>query len=246
MLLLTFIFGLIIGSFLNVLIYRIPRKESIILPRSHCVACGHELGILDLVPLASYLLLRGKCRYCGVKVSPLYPVVELITAIVFTVIFIKGGLTTWTAVGFIFTAILIVGTFTDITTGLIPDKLTYPGIIIGLLLSSFTIGFKLAFFGSLGFAITYLLIVFISRGGMGGGDVKLAAVIGAFLGPLNSFLVFIISALLAFIGVIPLLISGTANRKTAIRFGPFLAIAAWVVFMFSNEIITFYLKLINM
>ncbi len=245
MLLLTFIFGLIIGSFLNVLIYRIPRRESVIWPGSHCTACGHKLTAFELVPLFSFLLLKGKCRYCRNEISSLYPAVELITAITFFLIMLKGGLTVWTVAGLILASILIVAAFTDITAGLIPDLLTYPGLIIGLILSYFTIGVKLALIGSIGFALLFFLIVVVTKGGMGGGDVKLAAVMGAFLGPAGSFMVFVISSLLAFMWVIPLLVKRKATRKTAIKFGPFLALAAISVYIYGAEILSLYLAFLG-
>ncbi|HZK44484.1 MAG TPA: prepilin peptidase [Syntrophomonadaceae bacterium] len=242
MILLIFIFGLIIGSFLNVLIYRIPRRESIIWPGSHCAECGHKLSYKDLVPLFSYIFSKGKCRYCGNQIHYTYPLVEIITAVVFVLIFINGGLSVWTLVGWIFISLLIVASFTDISAGIIPDLLTYPGIILGLALSFFTIGIKLALIGSISFSLVFFLIVVLSKGGMGGGDVKLAAVIGAFVGPSGSFLVFVLASLLAMLWVIPLLIKNRATRKTAIKFGPFLAIAAGLAYIYGSKILSSYLS----
>lgn len=244
MLLLTFIFGLIIGSFLNVLIYRIPNQESIIWPGSRCTNCGHRLGAKDLVPVLSFIWLKGKCGYCNTKISMQYPLVELLTAVVFLLVFLKGGLSVWTLAGLIFTSVLIVASFTDINEGIIPDLLTYPSLILGLVLSNFTIGIRLALIGSLAYALLLYVIAVLTKG-MGGGDIKLAAVIGAFVGPMGSFMVFIISSLLAFIGVIPLWVKGKATGKTAIKFGPFLALAAAVVYIYGNEVLYFYFKLLG-
>lgn len=246
MLSLIFIFGLIIGSFLNVIIYRIPNQESIVRPRSRCTVCGHDLTVNDLVPLLSFIWLKGKCRYCNAKISIQYPLVELITAVIFLLVFLKGGLSTWTLAGLIFTSVLIVASFTDIKDGIIPDLLTYPSLILGLALSFFTIGIKSALIGALAFALVFYVIAFITKGGMGGGDIKLAGVIGAFLGPVGSFMVFLLSSLLALIGVIPLLVKGKATRKTMVKFGPFLAIAATLVYIYGNEILYLYFRILGL
>lgn len=243
--LLIFIFGLIIGSFLNVIIYRIPNQESIVRPRSRCTVCGHDLTVNDLVPLLSFIWLKGKCRYCNAKISIQYPLVELITAVIFLLVFLKGGLSTWTLAGLIFTSVLIVASFTDINEGMIPDLLTYPSLILGLVLSNFTIGIRLALIGSLAYALLLYVIAVLTKG-MGGGDIKLAAVIGAFVGPVGSFMVFVISSLLGLIWVIPLLIMGKVTRKTSIKFGPFLALAATVVYIYGNEVLYFYFKFLGL
>ena len=239
-----FILGLFIGSFLNVLIYRIPRGESVVWPGSHCAQCGHGLKPLDLVPVVSYLLLRGRCRYCGTKISLRYPLVELLTAFSFLLVYLQYGYSVQTAAGCVLVAMLVVVTFTDIDEGIIPDVITYPGMLIGLAFSFFTIGIKSALFGMLGFGLVFFLIALLSRGGMGGGDVKLVAVIGAFVGPLHSVLVFILSSLAGGLWAIGLLLFRGAGRKTEVRFGPFLALAALLVFLYGQQPLDFYLGLI--
>ncbi|HRW13386.1 MAG TPA: prepilin peptidase [Syntrophomonas sp.] len=238
-----FILGLFIGSFLNVLIYRIPRGESVVWPGSHCAQCGHGLKPLDLVPVVSYLLLRGRCRYCGTKISLRYPLVELLTAFSFLLVYLQYGYSVQTAAGCVLVAMLVVVTFTDIDEGIIPDVITYPGMLIGLAFSFFTIGIKSALFGMLGFGLVFFLIALLSRGGMGGGDVKLVAVIGAFVGPLHSVLVFILSSLAGGLWAIGLLLFRGAGRKTEVRFGPFLALAALLVFLYGQQLLDFYLGL---
>ncbi|NLV16654.1 MAG: prepilin peptidase, partial [Syntrophomonadaceae bacterium] len=230
----TFILGLFIGSFLNVLIYRIPRGESVVWPGSHCGQCGHALKPIDLVPVLSYLFLRGKCRYCGAHISFRYPFVELLTAFAFLLVYYQYGYTVWTAAGCVLAALLIVVAFTDIDEGIIPDVITYPGMLIGLAFSFFTIGIKSALIAMLGFGLIFFLIAILSRGGMGGGDVKLVAVIGAFVGPINSVLVFIISSLAGGLWALGLLLFKGAGRKTEVRFGPFLALAGFIAFLYGS------------
>jgi leader peptidase (prepilin peptidase)/N-methyltransferase len=241
---LLFILGLFIGSFLNVLIYRIPRGESVVWPGSHCAQCGHPLKPLDLVPVLSYLFLRGKCRYCGVHISWRYPLVELLTAFTFLLVCLQYGYTIMTAAGCLLTALLIVVTFTDIDEGIIPDVITYPGMLAGLIFAFFTIGIKSALIGMLGFGLIFFLIAILSRGGMGGGDVKLVALIGAFVGSLNSVLVFILSSLAGGLWAIGLLLFKGAGRKTEVRFGPFLALAAYIVFLYGEDLLNLYLQLL--
>lgn len=239
------IFALLIGSFLNVLIYRLPRGESVVWPGSHCTACGHRLGAGDLLPVFSYIWLRGKCRYCGEKINLRYPLVEILTAFLFILIYSKWGLSVQTLSGCIFSAILLAAAFTDINEGIIPDRLNYPGIILGLFLSLFTIGLKSALIGTIVFAGILFLIALISRGGMGGGDIKMAGLIGAFTGWKGALMVLLISSLLGGVWAVFLLLSGKAGRGAAIKFGPFLALSAWLVWMYNQQIITFYWQLLQ-
>jgi leader peptidase (prepilin peptidase)/N-methyltransferase len=236
-----FFLGLIIGSFLNVMIYRLPRGETLLRPRSHCPACEHPLSIIDLIPLLGYLFRRGRCAYCSEPISLRYPLVELLTAILFVNIHWYFAWTVHTLAGLIFTSILLVAAFTDIETGIIPDFITYPALVAGLVLSCFTIGFQDSFVGALILGGVFLIVALISRGGMGGGDIKLGAVIGAFVGIPGVLLVFVISSLLGGIWALALLTSRKAGRKSAIKFGPFLALAAWMVWMYQEELISLYL-----
>lgn len=226
---------------MNVIIYRLPRGQSIVAPGSHCPACKHPLRAVDLIPVLSYCLNRGKCRYCSQPISIRYPLVEILTAVLFGIIYWTYGWNLHTLAGLIFTGILVAVSFTDIEEGIIPDLITYPALISGLILSCFTIGFKEALPASLLLAGVFLIVALLSRGGMGGGDIKLAAVIGAFVGIPGILLVFVISSLLGGIWALTLLIKGKAGRKTAIKFGPFLAAAAWLVWMYEEQIIIWYI-----
>ncbi|MEN6349746.1 MAG: prepilin peptidase [Syntrophomonas sp.] len=234
-----------IGSFLNVLIYRLPRKESIVWPGSRCVACGHKLGIRDLIPIFSYLGLKGKCRYCQGEIAVSYPLVEGLTALSFLLVFDRWGFTLAAGGGCFFTGLIIVAAFTDMKDGVIPDSITYPGLITGILLSCFLGSISTAILGSAFFGGFLLLIAVLSRGGMGGGDVKLAAVIGAFLGLKGAVMVLVLSSFLGAIWVLPLLFKGKADRKTAVKFGPFLSLAAWVVMLWGNDILCWYWSILT-
>lgn len=164
-----FFLGLIIGSFLNVMIYRLPRGESLLGPRSHCPVCEHPLSIIDLIPLLGYLFRRGRCAYCSEPISLRYPLVELLTAILFVNIHWYFAWTVHTLAGLIFTSILLVAAFTDIETGIIPDFITYPALVAGLVLSCFTIGFQDSFVGALILGGVFLIVALISRrNGWGG------------------------------------------------------------------------------
>ncbi|MDD2510228.1 MAG: prepilin peptidase [Syntrophomonas sp.] len=231
---------LLLASFLNVVIYRLPRGESLLYPSSHCPACGHNLRVLDLLPLLSFIFLRGKCRYCQKRIPVQYPLVEFITPILWMLVFMKWEFTVQTLSGVVFTAILVAAAFTDINHGIIPDTLSLTGLILGLVLSFGSTGILQSILGALAFGLIFLLAALLSHGGMGGGDIKLAAVIGAFTGVKGAIMVFIISSLLGGLWVLPLLIRGKAGLRTPIKFAPFLAVAAWLIWMYQMEIMSFY------
>lgn len=234
--------ALLLGSFLNVVIYRLPRKESVVWPGSHCPSCEHCLKVWDLIPILSYIWLGGRCCYCNDRISPRYLLVEILTTITFLLVYLKMDLLVETGVGWIFTAILIITAFIDIDEGIIPDIITYPGIIIGLFLSPYTIGIKSSALGAIIFSGIFLSTAILSRGGMGGGDIKLAGVIGTFIGFGGSMMTLIIASLTGGLWAAILLWQGKADRKTAIRFGPFLSVAAWLVWLYGTEILDFYLR----
>ncbi len=235
--------GLIFGSFTNVLIARIPAGESIVTPPSHCPHCGHRLGVLDLVPVLSWLWLKGKCRYCRERIRPRYPLVELLTAALFIGVFLRWGLSAWTLAGWVLTVILVSCAFIDLDEGIIPDAITIPGVILGLAVSFFTLGFFPALWGALAFGGVLFLVAVISNGGMGGGDIKLAAVIGAFTGLPGAAVTLLLSSFMGAVFGITLMLVGRAGRKTPVKFGPFLAVAAYTAYLFAREIIAWYMGL---
>lgn len=239
--LVVIVVGLLFGSFTNVMIARIPTGESIVAPPSHCPRCGQRLWALDLVPVFSWLFLKGKCRYCSESISIRYPAVELLTALLFLGVYIKWGISAYTWVGWVLVIILVSAAFIDLDHGIIPDKITIPGAVIGLGLSFVTIGFFPALWGALAFGGFLFLVAVISNGGMGGGDVKLAAVIGAFTGLPGAIITLLLSSLLGALFGLALILLGKAGRKTPVKFGPFLALAAYVAYLYADQIAAWYL-----
>jgi len=237
--------SLYIGSFLNVVALRVPKKESIVFPPSHCPVCQHRLSALDLIPVFSYLGLRGKCRYCGAKISPVYPFGELLTLVVFLLIPIKLGFTWEMIVAYPFAMLMIAVTLCDFKYQLIPDRLTYPGMVIFLFLrlwvhplpiGSYLLG---AFLGG-GFL---LLVAVLSRGGMGGGDIKLFFLIGLVLGWQDTVMALFLSIFSgAMVGIFLLLI-GKVKRKQMIPFAPFIFVGTMVTYFYGSEIWYWYLNL---
>ncbi|MEN6375792.1 MAG: prepilin peptidase [Smithella sp.] len=237
----VFVFGAVIGSFLNVCIFRLPENQSIAKPLSQCPNCHHPIRFYDNIPLISYLILRGKCRDCGNKISWRYPLVELITAILALLLFAQFYLTLDFLIFFIFTAVLIVITFIDLDHQIIPDVITLPGIPIFFLLAVFVvqvpwmeaaIGLFVGGGVLLAIALGYEFIT--KREGMGGGDIKLLAMIGGFLGWKSLIFVLLFSSLLgAVIGIVLMLIK-KEDAKYAVPFGPFLSAAA-VAYLFWGD-----------
>lgn len=243
-----FTLGIIIGSFLNVCIYRIPREESIAYPASHCTYCSHPLAWYDLVPIFSFLSLRGKCRYCGGVISPQYPTVELLNGILYLLNFYLFGVT----IDFVFysflISILIVISIIDYYEQIIPDGLVLI-ILISAIIYKITIYFvyktPIALMDStLGFfsgGLLFLLIAIISNGAMGGGDIKLIAVLGFILGLKKTLLNILLSFLIGAVISIFLLLSGKKGRKDAIPFGPFINISFLITIIFGEGIINWYI-----
>lgn len=237
--------ALAIGSFLNLAIYRIPKKESLLSPGSRCPRCRHKLSPKDMIPIISYTALGGRCRYCRQPIGLRYPLVELLTAVSGVMIFNRWGFSIAALNGWLFSAFMIISAFCDIEEGIIPDLITYPGIVTGLLLSFHSIGIKSSFLGLILFAGIFFLAALLSKGGMGGGDIKLAGVIGAFLGWEGSLMTLVISSLGAGIWALFLLLRGKADRKSSIRLGPFLALAAWLIFMYGPEVYASYMQVFS-
>ncbi|HMK43335.1 MAG TPA: prepilin peptidase [Dissulfurispiraceae bacterium] len=255
------IFGLVVGSFLNVCIHRIPREQSIVSPPSACPGCGTPIKPWDNIPLISYfLLLRGNCRSCGTGISLRYPLVEAINGGLYLWAFHHFGLGWHLPLLFLFISSLIVIIFIDLDFQIIPDVITLPGMAIGLLAGTFLlpdpfqtfkamsghpvfeiIGILNSAIGlALGFSLFYLIAI-LSKGGMGGGDVKMMGMVGAFLGWKGVFLTTLLGSMTgALIGLALMAFKG-AGRKTKIPFGPFLACGALVSLFFGTPILRWYL-----
>ena len=242
-----FVIGLSIGSFLNVVIYRVPIGESIVYGSSHCQNCGNKIMPWDLIPVISYFLLSGKCRYCSEKISIQYPFVELLTGILYILIFYYNGLEYTTIAYSIFVSGLIVVAFIDLHTKIIPDKILLVVSVMGLpfiiYARTLNVFFTDNFVAGLVGGGIFLLIVFISRGGMGGGDVKLAAVMGLFLGWHGLLVALFMSFVGGGIVACYYLISRKKGRKDEIPFGPFLAAGAIIALFWAESIIIWYLSI---
>lgn len=261
---LAFIFGSIVGSFLNVCIHRMPLGESIVWPHSHCPKCKKKIPAYDNIPFLSYIILKGRCRFCKEKISLRYPLVELLTALMFVAVFNRYRLSYEFFVYIIFICALIIATFVDIRHRIIPDEISVGGIILGLILSAVK-GFSpkpLAYdlrplWNSLsgiiaGGGIIYLTgmlfdIVYFKilkkhpiqgeTSSMGGGDVKLLAMMGAFLGWQKAIMIFFLAPLFgAVIGIINLVI----KKDHTIPYGPFLSLAAILSLFWADKIISFF------
>jgi len=244
----SIIFGAIVGSFLNVCIYRIPRGESIVVPGSHCPHCQRSISFYDNIPLISYLLLRAKCRYCQGPISIEYPLVEGISALSSFFLFIQFGISWSYLFYFAFLSSLIVITVIDLYHQIIPDMISLPGIGVGLI-ASFILP-QLTFLNSLvglvlGGGSLFLVATFyhwlFKREGIGGGDIKLLAMIGAFLGWKAVFLTILLGSLVgSLIGVLIIMIKGK-DFKYAIPFGPFLSLGAALSLFYGESLIRWYL-----
>lgn len=237
-----FVVGLMIGSFANVCIHRIPARQSVVSPRSHCPSCNKPLRIWDNVPVLSYVLLGGKCHFCKLSIPIRYPVIELVTAVLLTTVFLKFGFTWECLIYSIVVPALVIISAIDLEHQIIPDLITLPGIVFGFAAGTYLNGIVNSVLGfSLGGGLFYLLAV-VSRGGMGGGDIKYIAGVGALLGWQNVLLIIFLGALVgSCVGVLMMLFKNK-NRKSLIPFGPFLALATLISIFFGDDIIQLYLS----
>src|SRR3954451_12317867 len=218
--------GLLIGSFLNVVAYRLPRGESLVKPRSRCTSCGEEVRPYDNVPVLSWLVLRGRCRHCSERISPRYPAVELVTAIVFAAVVLARGLDADLALELPFAAMLIAVADIDLEHRIVPNKILLPLAVWGVGASAVvrTDALPELLIAGAGAFAFFLIAALIHPAGMGMGDVKLAGVMGLYLG-----LAVVPALLIAFllgsvVGIAMLARNGAAARKQGVPFAPFLAL----------------------
>ncbi len=266
----VFLLGLMVGSFLNVVIYRLPemmrrewRREcrefleqpaddeperfNLLVPRSRCGHCGHAISALENIPVVSWLLLGGKCRECGQHISLQYPLVELFTAVVSLVVAWRFGVSEQTAAALIFSWGLIAMSGIDIGHKLLPDSLTLPLLWLGILLSFFHVFVDLhnsvigAMAGYLSLWSVYIVFKLITgKEGMGHGDFKLLAMLGAWAGWKMLLVIVLTSSLVgAVVGITMILLKKT-SRQTQIPFGPYLAAAGWIALLWGDELNRFY------
>jgi leader peptidase (prepilin peptidase) / N-methyltransferase len=252
-----FIFGSLVGSFLNVCIVRMPHEKSIVQPGSHCVHCKKPLVWHDNIPFISYLALTGRCRFCREKISPRYFIVEFITASAFLTFYLHFGLTSLLLPYLVMVSCFIVATFVDFEHRIIPDEISVGGMLAGLIFSLFIPALHgivpdpqqvvVGHLYSLGLSLLGILVgggsiyamgvlgdFLFKKESMGGGDVKLLAMIGAFLGWKMAVLTFFVAP---FFGAVFGIIEKIRTKDTAIAYGPFLALGALICLFWGNEIL---------
>ena len=238
-----FLLGLCVGSFLNVVIARVPEGRSIVGPGSACPRCSTPIAWYDNVPLLSFALLRARCRKCGEPISWRYPVVELVTGLLFVLALAERGLTIDLIPALLLVAGLVAITGIDLDHQLIPDVISIPGIVVGLAVSTLTgrPGWLDSLFGVVIGGGIFLLIIVASRGGMGGGDMKLGAMLGAFLGWKLVLVAILIAILAGGVFAIVVLLLRRKGRRDAVPFGPFLALGGVVSLFWGESLLAWYL-----
>lgn len=292
---LVFVFGLLIGSFLNVVIHRVPimlqrewraqaeeilqgdgnqepadrqstaserqttdglpTKYNLIVPRSACPKCGAEIKAWQNIPVVSYLLLKGKCANCGVRISPRYPIVELVTAILSAAVAWKFGVTWYTGAALVLTWVLIALTFIDFDTQLLPDNMTLPLMWLGLLVSlaatipeiGLPVDTRSSILGAVAgylslWSVYHVFKLITGKEGMGYGDFKLFAALGAWLGWQMLPLVILLSAFTGAVVGITLIVARGRDKNIPIPFGPYLAAAGWIALMWGDSLVSSYLR----
>jgi leader peptidase (prepilin peptidase) / N-methyltransferase len=247
----VFFIGMCIGSFLNVCIYRLPAGKSIIRPASACPACGAAIRWYDNIPLISYIALRGRCRGCKAHISIRYPIIELLCGLFAMACWMHYGYGLPALIYFILIAALLVTTFIDIDHRIIPDVISLPGILLGFLASFLLpqlqwsdslIGIAAGGGSLLAVAWCYQLIT--GKDGMGGGDIKLLAMIGAFVGWKGVLFTIMASSLIGTVAGIVVMLRSGKNMKMAVPFGPFLAIGAILYIFWGPQVIGWYFNII--
>jgi leader peptidase (prepilin peptidase)/N-methyltransferase len=251
---LFFLLGLEIGSFLNVCIDRLPRGKSIVKPPSHCEACGHRLAAKDLIPLFSYLWLRGRCRYCRASIPGKLFYVELVSGVIYAFLYWKYGLTPELGAMMFYAALFTIIFMVDLEKGVILNKVVYPAMAVAVILGVLGIQPELtqwpvegianiAMGGGVGF-LFFLVLVVASRGGMGWGDVKLAGLIGLATGfPMVLVTIVLGAGLGAIVGVVLMAVK-KKGMKSRIPFGPFLSVATMVTLIWGSDMLNWYAGLI--
>ncbi len=235
-----FLLGACFGSFLGVIVYRLPRKLPIGLSCSRCPQCGQRIRWYDNIPILSYILLGGRCRFCKSRIPIRYPLIELITAILFLSTFTRYGIGIKTLSLLILFSMLVAVSFMDLDTQKIPDILTLPGMGMGLVLSFWTISIVKSGIGiAVGVGLLYIVAIIgkllLKKDAMGGGDIKLLGMIGSFLGPVGALLTLFFGALVGVVVSVPM-------RKKRVPFGPFLSIGAFIAALWGERIINMIIK----
>jgi leader peptidase (prepilin peptidase)/N-methyltransferase len=239
----AFLFGTIIGSFANVCIHRLPWRQSLVAPGSHCPFCQQPIRPWHNIPLLSYLWLNGRCAYCHVTISWRYPLVELLCGLLYAFLYHHFGFTTESMVFTFLATLLLIVSFIDLSHKIVPDVITLPGMLAGLFASSAltSIGLVNAIIGLCLGGGLFLLIALLRPGGMGGGDIKLIAMIGAFLGWQAVLVTILLGALFGALVGMSLIVLKKKGRKDPVPFGPFLAGGALIAMVWGQELLHWYL-----
>lgn len=243
LLVLAGVLGLLFGSFLNVCIYRIPKKESIVTGASHCTACGTPIRPGDLIPVFSYLFLRGRCRACGVHISIRYPLIELINAAAWVFVSLRFGLTPESLIYCAFASVLLIAAMIDIDTLLVPPSLTVFILVLGAV-SLFVLRDMPFYERLIGLAVgglPFLLVAVVTRGGMGGGDIKLMAVCGLVLGWRLILLSLLVSVVAGGVYAAVLLLTKRSKKGAEMPLVPFLSGGMFVCLLWGERLLSWYL-----
>lgn len=245
-----FILGLLIGSFMNVCIYRVPKGESIAFPPSHCSLCKHQLSVLDLFPVLSYIFLKGRCRYCQEKISIRYPLVETCIAIVFILVYHKYGISVEGIAYAVFLCLLFIASLIDYDHMIIPNSINLTIAISGILfaLLGWTVNIKQAAFGfivggGIFFLLALLSMLLFRKEGMGGGDIKLVAASGIYLGAQNVMISFILTCYISGIILLIMLLFKKVKKGQYIPFGPFIATGMMIVVLYLDKVVELYYRI---
>ncbi len=256
----AFVFGLSFGSFLNVIVYRLPQNLSLAAPPSSCPSCKTNLGFMDLIPLFSYIILKGRCRYCSEKISIRYPLVELVTGLLFAAVIYNFG---FSVTGLFYLSLLFIlfaVSLIDFEHRIVPNTLVAAGLAAGLLLllplladlfvpvPKYLLIDHALLDALLGFALgggLMLIIILVSRGGMGAGDMKLMAMIGLFVGLRGVAVVLLTGFILGALVGVTMMIAGSATRKTALPFAPYLAAGTVIEVFWGSMLWHWYINLFS-
>lgn len=240
----AFVFGTVIGSFANVCIHRLPGRQSLSFPGSHCPHCQQAIPPWHNIPILSYVWLGGRCKYCKTTISWRYPLVELLCGLLYVFLYHQFSFSAQGVVLMLLGTALLIASFIDLAHKIIPDRITLPGILAGLAASLFLtpIGLVDALLGvGLGGGL-FFLVAILSRGGMGGGDIKLIAMIGAFLGWQAVLVTIFLGALCGALVGISLMLLKKKGRKDPVPFGPFLALGALIAMVWGHDLIFWYTR----
>ncbi|MCK4641465.1 MAG: prepilin peptidase [Candidatus Marinimicrobia bacterium] len=250
--LILFCIGAIFGSFLNVVIYRLPRHESLLFPASHCPQCGEKICWFDNIPILSFFILRRKCRRCKLPIPARYPIVEILSAVLFVIIYYVYGFSYEFLFYTTLSALLLTVTFTDLEKGKIPNCVILTGVILGLYMSLIFwpvnfINSLIAFLAGGGIMIFWAAAgkLLFKKESIGAGDIKLVAMTGIFLGLQNTLLTLFLSFLIATVAGISMIIIKKAQMNSRLPFAPFLTIGALISLMYGNQICAWYFNLMR-